>query len=247
MSQARADSTPNAPASPAGSPPGPQVVIGDPRHLEIIRTLTRRGALPWVFCFLLFAGNAVQYFMKPRIITAVVTADGRAVAELDDIKFGTAGPVTFGPDNPTDKDKTDLVEEFCKLLYGIDPQARKYQLERAYDMLVPDFAREYFNAYKASGQIDKQRDERWQATWKLNKIEIDPRDRYLIKVIGTQDITKYLGDRTEREVIQHSIIFRLVDDSPRQRRNFHTGFLIGNFRGEEISRDRPGSQTLTAN
>lgn len=201
-----------------------------------MRALARTRAMPWVFSFLLFIGNVVQYVVKPRIITAVVTEDGRTLAYLDDIKFGKYGPVSFAPDEPTDRDKTDLVEEFCKTLYGIDPQARKYQLERVYDMLVLDFAREYFTAYKASGQIDQQRDERWQATWTRNKVEIDRQDRYVIHVIGTQEVTKYLGDRTERETIQHSVDFRLVDDSPRQTHNFHTGFLISYFRGEVISR-----------
>jgi hypothetical protein len=212
------------------------VIIGDPRHLEIMRALARKGSLPWILCFVLAFGNIVQSLIKPRIITAVVSEDGRRLANLDDIKFGKYGPVAFSPDEPSDQDKADLVEEFCKTLYGIDPQARKYQLERAYDMLVPDFAREYFTAYKASGQVDQQRDERWQASWKRNKVEFDRQDRYVIHVIGTQEVTKYLGDRTEREVIQHAVDFRLADDSPRQTRNFHTGFLISYFRGEVISR-----------
>lgn len=219
----------------------PSVFIGDPEDKAIIRSLARRNMLAYLFMAVSFVGNFVQYMRQPTLITAVVSEDGRRVVKINDRDYGKTDAVMVSPDRPNDLEKVYLVRTFTDYLFGIDPVARKYQLEHAHSLLVSDFAAKYFNDYKASGLLDKQRDERWQAKWETQKVEIDRRDPYLVHVIGTQDITKYLGEKTEREVVQHSLDFKLVDDSPRSARNMLSSFLIARFGGSELSRTHPTS------
>jgi hypothetical protein len=235
VNKLRADETPTA----------QPVYIGDPADKAIIRSLARRNTIPYLFIFILLAGNLVQYLRNPEIITAIMTEDGRQVVQINNRHYGKTDLVSLAPDRPADADKIYLVRKFTDNLFGLDPTARKYQLEFAYTMLLSKFAASYFNEYKASGLLDKQRNERWQAKWEIQKIEVDRRDPYLIHVIGTQDITKYTGEKTEREVVQQSLDFKLVDDYPRSDRNLRTGFLISAFGGNAIDRKTPTDSGLT--
>ncbi len=234
---------PSSSVSGAATSPTTPFFIGDPVDKATIRTLSRRSALPYVFMFLSFVGNLVQYLRNPEIITAIVTADGRRVVSINNREYGATEAVSYRPDKPDNDDKKYLVNEFTQLLFGIDPQNRKYQLEHAYPLLTSDFAAKYFNRYKASGEIDKQRDERWQAKWEIQKIEVDRHDPYLIHVIGTQDITRVVADKTEHQVSQKAIDFKLVDDSPRNTRNLRTGFLIAEFIGSDLPGSQPSNQS----
>ncbi len=233
----------NSEAAPSNTPDYSQqpVYVGDPVDKEVIKALSKRAAIPYIFCIILMVANIIQYVRNPTIITAVIKEDGQQVVKINDIDYGSFGAVTVQPDKPGNRDKIYLVKQFTKQLFGIDPQARKYQLENAYNLLASDFAAKYYTDYKASGLLDKQRNERWQAKWEIQKVEIDPRDPYLIHVIGTQDITKFINDKTEREVVQRSLDFKLADDAPRSERNLLTAFLIAKFGGEELSRTNPPS------
>jgi hypothetical protein len=212
------------------------VVVGDPNDKALIRQLARFNKIPYLFLALSLAANFVMYWRKPEVFVVRDTCDGKRVVVANNREYRMDGDIRLMPDNPTDGDKIYLVSKFTNLLFGIDPQGRKLQLEWAYSMMQESFAARYLNEYKASGQLDLQRDERWQAKWEPQQIEVDRVDPYLVHVLGTQDITKTKDGHSEREIVQHALDFKLSDDSPRSSRNLRTGFLIAAFSGKEVSR-----------
>lgn len=217
----------------------PAVFVGDPQDKAIIRALARRGVLPYIFLLLSFGGNVVQYLRSPEVFIVRETAAGERVVVGSNRQYVIAGDIKYTPDSPGAPDKVALVKTFTKNLYGIDYYARKYQLEESHRLLSDDFAAEYFSGYKSSGLLDRQRDERWTAKWETQQVEVDRADPYLVHVIGTQDITKHVGDKTERELVQHALDFKLVPDGARSERNALTGYLIARFKASELSRSKP--------
>lgn len=245
MSQVNTEEEKSAPA-PSEYERQP-VYVGDPEDKRMIRTLSRRGIIPYIFMALLFAGNVVQYLRNPETLIIRENAAGERVVIGSNREYLIAGDIKYVPDSPGTPEKIALVKIFTKNLYGIDPYARKYQLEQSHRLLMDDFAAQYFSDYKASGQLDRQRDEQWQAKWETQKVEVDRADPFLVHVIGTQEITKHIGQTTKREVVQHAIDFKLTADSPRSERNALTGYLISNFKASELSRtnlEAPGSEIL---
>lgn len=213
-----------------------QVIYRDPNDIALIRNLLIVILIQAVIALLLFGALAYKYVQTPDRILAVTTPDGQRVVELNNRQYGAVEPVVLGKDHLTNEDKTALVGEFCRAIYLIDPARRAYDIERALKVMVTSSAVKYADWLKTSGQLQKEKDERQQSTWEVQSLKVDDRDPHLIRLIGTQVITRQNGETVSKEQIQWNLTFKLVNDAPRSDRNLRTGFLIESFDGQELSR-----------
>ena len=186
--------------------------------------------------FISLGVNAYLYSRKPDLLTAVVTDDGRRVISLNNREFGMTEAVQLGPDRLSNEDKLYLADEYVRALYALDPASRQNDIERALRMMVPSAAVKYGTFLKASGQLEVQRRENWQAVWKELSKKVDPNDPYLVHLVGEQQVTKVVNEQVVRETVQHALDVKLSADPPRSDRNLRSGFLVAAFEGQELKR-----------
>jgi hypothetical protein len=220
----------------AESPTPTIPIFTSPDHLRLYRHLLVALALVTIALLVSLGVNAYLYSRKPDLLTAVVTENGRRVVTLNNRDFGATEAVQLGPDRLSNEDKLYLAGEYVRALYALDPASRQNDIERALRMMVPSAAVKYGNFLKASGQLEIQRRENWQAVWKELSRKVDPNDPYLIHLVGEQQITKVVNDQTLRETVQHALDVKLSADPPRSDRNLRSGFLVAAFEGQELKR-----------
>ena len=98
-------------------------------------------------------------------------------------------------------------------------------------LMSPSAAKAYSDLLKKLGELERERNERWQAVWKPQIVEIDKGDPYRVNLVGTWEITKASkagSGGTEREVKQLMFALHMARDTDQGRapRNAQTGFLI---------------------
>lgn len=183
-----------------------------------------------------------QSLRKADLIVIDDTSDKRIV--LNNREVGSTQSVSLGPNRSLDSDKVLAASEYIRLIYEVDPTTRGKDIERALRMMVPDKAVKFSNYLtNGDGLLSVQKAENWQAVWTVQSVNIDARDSFRVNIIGTQDITRTIDNKTERLQKQFNLSVKLAEDAamkkeqrgnPRAARNFNTGFLIVEYTGDEI-------------
>ena len=184
---------------------------------------------------------------KPDLVVIDDTTDKRVV--LNNREFGTSPSAALLPNQLLDRDKIAAAKRFLALRYNVDQQTLGKDTETALSMVYPQTA-QVLSTYwtKCDGTPDcvtiaQQRAENWQAIWTPQTITIDARDKYLVHVIGVQQVTRTVNNQVENFEKQFQFHVKLVVDKamkkeqggdPRSERNFNTGFLILQYTGEQI-------------
>jgi hypothetical protein len=102
-------------------------------------------------------------------------------------------------------------------------------------MMVPNSALAFAQYLKRNGVLDKQRAESQQAIWTPQDISVDQTDPYTVRVIGKQEITKFLAGAAQTETRQLSMTLKLIADPLRRAdRNLRSGFLVAGFDDKEL-------------
>jgi len=102
-------------------------------------------------------------------------------------------------------------------------------------MMVPNSALAFAQYLKRNGVLDRQRAESHQAVWTPQDISVDQADPYTVRVIGKQEITKYIAGAANSETRQLSLTLKLVADPLRRAdRNLRSGFLVARFDDKEL-------------
>jgi hypothetical protein len=205
----------------------------DPQDVRTVIQLARSGIVLSLLLLISVGGNFYQYYRRPdRII--VDKSSGRVV-EINDRDYGETEAVQLGPEHLTDADKKYIASEFIRSLYQIDPAARSKDLERALRMMVPDSALKFARYLKQDNVLDKQLQESWQSTWTAQDITVDTKDRYVVRVLGRQDIHRLDNGVTLDEPRQLSLSLKLIaDPKGRADRNLRSGFLVSSYDYKEI-------------
>jgi hypothetical protein len=220
--EAREESTPAAPVE----------VVNLHRDERDIRLLLYVAATSIVLVLLLLASLAVnvwQYYRRPDRIVVDRRADGDHVVAVNDQPVATlGGGVSFGPDRPGDEDKRRLANEWAMARYAIDPLAREQAIEKLLRMMEPNAAAKFVAYLKRKGELERERGERWQSSWKPQLTLIDGGNPYRVNVVGLQDLNKVVGGVPQRESKQIMFSLRLSPDkdSGRAQHNLFTGFLV---------------------
>jgi hypothetical protein len=216
----------------------------DPADVRAIHGLTSVGILLALLLALSIGFNIFLYWRRPDRI--VVDRSSGRVLMINDREYGETEAVSLGPDRLTNADKQYLAGEFVKLIYQIDPATRPKDIEKALRMMAPNSALNFAQHLKRTGVLDKQRAESHQATWTPQDISVDQTDPYTVRVIGKQEVTKFIAGAAQTETRQLSLTLKLVADPWRRHdRNLRSGFLVARFNDKELG--APAGAEVSAN
>ncbi|HWP45254.1 MAG TPA: hypothetical protein VNO14_18575 [Blastocatellia bacterium] len=205
----------------------------DPADVRTILSLTRCGIVLVLLLVTSVGANLYQYYRRPDRI--VVDRSSGRVLQINDREYGETEAVQLGPDRLTDADKKYIAGEFVEALYRVDPATRPKDIERALRMMVPDSALKFARYLKQEGVLEKQQKESWQSVWTVQDISVDSHDRYSVRVLGRQDITRLDNGAPVQEPRQLSLSLKLMaDPKGRADRNLRSGFIISSFDYKEI-------------
>jgi hypothetical protein len=215
----------------------PAALHRDPVDVRTILSLSWMGILLALLLLISLAFNVYQYWRRPDRI--VVDRSSGRVLMINDREYGATEAVSFGPDRLTNADKQYIAGEFVRAIYQIDPATRNKDIEKALRMMVPNSALAFAQYLKRNGVLDKQRAESQQAIWTPQDISVDQADPYTVRVIGKQEITKFLAGASQTETRQLSMTLKLIADPLRRAdRNLRSGFLVASFDDKELGAPR---------
>src|SRR6266478_4692920 len=208
-------------------------IYRDPQDVRTVIHLARSGIVLSLLLLISVVGNFYQYHRRPDRI--VVDKSSGRVVEINDRDYGETEAVQLGPEHLTDADKKYIASECVRSLYQIDPSTRSKDIERALRMMVPDSALKFARYLKQDNILDKQLQESWQGSWTAQDITVDSKDRYIIRVLGRQDIHRLDNGATVDDPRQLSLSLKLIaDPKGRADRDLRSGFLVSSFDYKEI-------------
>lgn len=211
----------------------PTALHRDPVDVRTILSLTWMGILLALLLVVSLGFNIYQYWRRPDRI--VVDRSSGRVLMINDREYGVTEAVSFGPDRLTNADKQYIAGEFVRAIYQIDPVTRNKDIEKALRMMVPNSALAFAQYLKRNGVLDRQRAESQQSVWTPQDISVDQADPYTVRVIGKQEVTKFVGGAAQTETRQLSMTLKLVADPLRRAdRNLRSGFLVARFDDKEL-------------
>src|SRR5262245_20214819 len=200
----------------------------DERDVRLLLHLAGTGIVLALLLLVSLAVNFWQHYRRPDRIVVDRRADGDHVVAVNDQPLTALAGVTFGPDKPGDEDKRRLANEWSMARYAIDPLAREQAIEKLLRMMEPNAAAKFVAYLKKKGELERERGERWQSSWKPQLTVIDGGNPYRVNVVGTQELNKVVGGVPQRETKQIMFSLRLLPDkdSGRAQHNLFTGFLV---------------------
>lgn len=202
------------------------------RDVKDVRTIRSLSAVALVQAFLLVISFVVIAWLAVRPAQQIVierSAEGDRVVAVNG--QAVRNGIALGADKPGAGDKQTLAREWTAARYAVDPLTREKDLEKMFRLMNPSSAKAYSDLLKKQGELERERNERWQAVWKPQLVEIDKGDPYRVNIVGTWEITKASkagSGGTEREVKQLMFALHMTKDTDQGRapRNAQTGFLI---------------------
>jgi hypothetical protein len=201
----------------------------DVKDVRMIRSLSITALLQ-SFLLVISFGTIVYLGARPtQQIVIERSAEGDRVVAVNG--QATRNGIVLGEDKPGAGDKQTLAREWTAARYAVDPLTREKDLEKMFRRMDPHAAKAYSDLLKKQGELERERNERWQSVWKPQFVEIDKGDPYRVNMVGTWEITKAsksVSGGTEREVKQLMFALHMLKDTDQGRapRNAQTGFLI---------------------
>jgi hypothetical protein len=190
--------------------------------------------------------NIWQYFSSPDRIIVDRRNDGDYVVSVNDRSVNQG--ITAGPDRPGDGDKRRLANEWAMARYAVDPAQREQAVERLLRMMEPNAAAKFVAYLKRNGELERERSERWQSSWKPQLTIVDSNDPNRINLVGLRELNKVVGGvpATESSQLMFSLKVMADKDSGRAAHNLHTGYLVLDVMDvREVAADNSGDSVLS--
>jgi hypothetical protein len=143
----------------------------DERDVRMLLHLAFCGIVLVLLLLASLAANAWMYWRRPDRIVVDRRADGDHVILVNDQAVGAA--VSLSADQPGAEDKRRLANEWAMARWGIDPLAREQAVERLLRMMEPSAATKFVAYLKRNSELERERGERHQATWRPQLTVID--------------------------------------------------------------------------
>jgi hypothetical protein len=202
------------------------------RDVKDVRTIRSLSITALVQAFLLVISFVVIAYLATRPAQQIVierSAEGDRVVAVNG--QAVRNGIVLGADRPGAGDKQTLAREWTAARYAVDPLTREKDLEKMFRLMDPHAAKAYSDLLKKQGELERERNERWQAVWTPQLVEIDKGDPYRVNMVGAWEITKGIkggSGGTERDVKQLMFALHMIKDTDQGRapRNAQTGFLI---------------------
>jgi hypothetical protein len=198
----------------------------DDRDVRLLLQMSLAEILIVVVLLVSIACNVWQYFRRPDRIIIDRRNDGDYVISINE--QSVANGITAGTDKPGDGDKRRLANEWATARYAIDPAQREQAVERLLRMMEPNAAAKFVAYLKRNGELERERSERWQSSWKPQLTIVDGNDPNRINLVGLRELNKVVGGVPASESSQFIFSLKLMPDkdSGRAAHNLHTGYLV---------------------
>jgi hypothetical protein len=198
----------------------------DDRDVRLLLHMSASQILTLLILFVSLAGNVWQYWRRPDRIVVDRTEQGDRVVTINDQPINAG--VSWGPDKPGAGDKRRLANEWATARYAIDPLTREQTIEKLLRMMEPTAAAKYVAYLKKYGELERERGERWQSSWKPQLTVLDSGNPNRINIVGVQELNRVGGGAPQREIKQIMFSLKVMPDrdAGRAAHNLHTGFLV---------------------
>jgi hypothetical protein len=229
-----ADATENSRASM----PTPVICYRDPADVRLIRRQSRLLVLSLIVVALAVGGVVYKSIQKPDRIV-VDMSSGRTVM-INDRELGATEAVRLEKDKLQLADMDYVVKAFLDYLYRVDQRSRSKDIEAALRLMVPGQAKKFAQYLTEQKILQTQREQQWNALWKLEYLEHAPGKPLTVKVYGTQEIDMVIKSES-KHVSKHILLtVELLPDAPeggtfRLDRNLRSGFRVNTLDYKELS------------
>ena len=216
----------------------PVICYRDPADVRTIRRQSRLLLLALFVTATAVAGGVYKSIQRPDRIV-VDMSSGRTVM-INDREFGATEAVRLEKDKLQIADMDYVVRTYLDYLYRVDQRSRAKDIEAALRLMVPGQAKKFAQYLTEQKVLQTQREQQWNATWKLEYLEHAPGKPLTVKVYGTQEID-LLNKNQSKHVTKHLLLtVELLPDAPengtlRLDRNLRSGFRINTLDYKELN------------
>ena len=216
----------------------PIICYRDPADVRAIRRQTRLILLAFVITAVAVLGVVYKSIQRPDRIV-VDMSSGRTVM-INDREFGATEAVKLEKDKLQLADMDYVVKAFVDYLYRVDQASRSKDIEAALRLMVPGQAKKFAQYLTEQKILQTQREQQWNANWKVEYLEHAPGKALTIKVYGTQEIDMVIKNDSKHATKHILLTVELLPDAPengtfRLDRNLRSGFRINSIDYKELS------------
>ena len=159
---------------------------------------------------------------------------------INDHELGSTEAVRLEKDKLQIADMDYVVKAYLEYLYRVDQTSRSKDIEAALRLMVPGQAKKFAQYLTDQKILQTQREQQWNATWKVEYLEHAPGKPLTVKVYGTQEIEMVVKNESKRVTKHLLLTVDLLPDAPeggtfRLDRNLRSGFRINALDYKELS------------
>src|SRR5262245_41685737 len=219
-------------------PFGPVICYRDPADVRTIRRQARIIILCLFITAVAIVGVVYKSIQRPDRIV-VDMSSGRTVV-INDRELGATEAVRLEKDKLQIADMDYVVKAYLEYLYRVDQTSRSKDIEAALRLMVPGQAKKFAQYLTDQKILQTQREQQWNATWKVEYLEHAPGKQLTVKVYGTQEIEMVVKNESKRVTKHLLLTVDLLPDAPeggtfRLDRNLRSGFRINALDYKELS------------
>lgn len=216
----------------------PVICYRDPADVRTIRRQSWLIILSFVITAIAVVGVVYKSIQRPDRIV-VDMSSGRTVM-INDRELGATEAVRLEKDKLQVADMEYVVKAFLDYLYRVDQRSRSKDIEAALRLMVPGQAKKFAEYLTEQKILQTQREEQWNAIWKLEYIEHAPGKPLTLKVYGTQEIDMVVKNQSKHLTKHILLTVDLLPDAPedgtfRLDRNLRSGFRINSIDYKELT------------
>src|SRR5713226_920842 len=216
----------------------PVICYRDPADVRTIRRQAWLLILAFVVSAIAVAGVVYKSMQRPDRIV-VDMSSGRTVM-INDRELGATEAVKLEKDKLQLADMDYVVKAFVDYLYRVDQASRSKDIEAALRLMVPGQAKKFAQYLTEQKILQTQREQQWNASWKVEYLEHAPSKPLTIKIYGTQEIDMVIKNDSKHATKHILLTIELLPDAPengtfRLDRNLRSGFRINSIDYKELS------------
>ena len=221
-----------------GAQATPVICYRDTADVRTIRRQSRLISLSLAIAAVAVVGIVYKSIQKPDRIV-VDMSSGRTVM-INDRELGATEAVKLEKDKLQLADMDYVVKAFVEYLYRVDQRSRSRDIEAALRLMVPGQAKKFAQYLTEQKILQTQREQQWDATWKVEYLEHAPGKPLTVKVYGTQEIDMVVKNESKHATKHVLLTVELLPDAPengtfRLDRNLRSGFRINSIDYKELS------------
>ena len=230
------------------SPLGAVICYRDPSDVRTIRRQFQLLLLALFVTAIAVVGVVYKSIQRPDRIV-VDMSSGRTVM-INDRELGATEAVRLEKDKLQIADMDYVVRTYLDYLYRVDQRSRAKDIEAALRLMVPGQAKKFAQYLTEQKVLQTQREQQWNATWKVEYLEHAPGKPLTLKVYGTQEIDLVNKNQSKHFTKQLLLTVELLPDAPqdgtfRLDRNLRSGFRINTLDYRELGSSESDTPVVT--